>query len=205
MKFLLASKGKNFFCFIKLPFIHFKTITEMNKGNIPVKLKLCTVADLDKLVQISRTTYYETFIASNSEEDMDIYLETCLSKTVLEKEMANRESKFYLAYVDDTLIGYLKINTGAAQTEIFEQHTIELERIYLIRDFQGKHYADVMLQKAIDQGKEMKADFIWLGVWENNFRAIRFYEKKGFVKFGEHDFVMGNDVQTDQLMKKDLK
>ncbi len=172
---------------------------------MPVKLKQCTVDDLDKLVWISRATYYETFKASNTEADMDLYLETCLSRTVLEKEMANKESTFYLAYVDDTLMGYMKINTGEAQMEKFDQNTIELERIYILKDFQGKHYADVMLQVAIDQGKEMKADFIWLGVWENNFRAIRFYEKKGFVKFGAHDFVMGNDVQTDQLMKLALK
>jgi diamine N-acetyltransferase len=177
----------------------------MEKENLPFNLKQCTTDDLDKLVWISRTTYYDTFIVSNTAEDMDIYLDTCMSKEVLGRELENQNSLFYLAYVNDELIGYLKLNTGTAQTETFKGECIELERLYILKDFHGKKYADMLMQKAIEFAKENNADFIWLGVWENNFRAIRFYEKKGFRKFGMHDFVMGTDVQTDFVMKLKLK
>ena len=172
--------------------------------NLPLLLKVCTTIDLDKLIQISQKTYYDTFIESNSAEDMQIYLETSMSRERLLMELNNKESIFYLAYVDNELIGYLKINKGAAQTENFEQPCLELERIYILKEYHGKKLALLLLQKAIEQAKEMDAKFIWLGVWEKNFRALRFYEKNGFVKFGEHNFAMGNDIQIDQLMKLDL-
>jgi len=177
----------------------------MIKETTPVKFKKCALADLDKLVWISRKTYYDTFIVSNSAENMEIYLNTCMSIEVLGKELQNENSIFYLTFVDDELMGYLKINIGPAQTETFEQSTIELERIYILKKFQGNKYGDILLQKAIDHAKEINAEYLWLGVWESNFRAIRFYEKKGFVKFTQHNFVMGNDVQIDQLMKLNLR
>jgi len=54
------------------------------------------------------------------------------------------------------------------------------------------------------QAKEWGLSHIWLGVWEHNYPAQDFYKKKGFVRFSEHVFVLGNDVQTDFLMKKDI-
>lgn len=176
----------------------------MNKVDMPIILKRCTPDDLDNLVWISRITYFETFIVCNTVENMEIYLETNMSREGLFAEIVNIDSIFYLAYVDEELIGYLKVNTGLTQTEIFEYRAIELERIYILKKFHGRNYGDQLLQKAIDHGKEINAEFIWLGVWESNFRAIRFYEKKGFEQFGKHDFVMGNEVQVDQLMKLEI-
>ncbi|MNF16430.1 Protease synthase and sporulation negative regulatory protein PAI 1 [compost metagenome] len=46
--------------------------------------------------------------------------------------------------------------------------------------------------------------YIWLGVWEENKRALRFYEKNGFTVFDKHIFRLGNDEQTDLMMKKTI-
>ena len=52
--------------------------------------------------------------------------------------------------------------------------------------------------------QENKCDVMWLGVWEYNPRAIRFYEKHGFVEVGSHVFQLGKDPQIDLLMQKKL-
>jgi len=59
-----------------------------------------------------------------------------------------------------------------------------------------------MMRKCIDIALEKNYHTIWLGVWEHNQRAIDFYKRWGFKKFDEHDFILGNDVQKDWLMKK---
>jgi len=177
----------------------------METNNLPVSIKICNINNLDELVHISRTTYYDTFIDTNSVEDMEIYLETNMSSTVLSKELNNPDSFFYFATCSNHPIGYLKINRGPAQIEKFNVVAVELERLYILKDFLGKGAALQLLKIAIDFAVNESAEFLWLGVWEHNYRARRFYEKNGFVKFGEHNFLMGTDMQIDWLMKLQLK
>ncbi|GJH39565.1 hypothetical protein RCZ04_01150 [Capnocytophaga sp. HP1101] len=81
---------------------------------------------------------------------------------------------------------------------------MEIERIYVLKSFHGSGVGQELYQKAITVAREQAVQYVWLGVWEQNPRAIRFYEKNGFVPFDKHVFVLGNDPQTDILMKKTL-
>ncbi|MGB5647238.1 MAG: GNAT family N-acetyltransferase, partial [Muriicola sp.] len=80
----------------------------------------------------------------------------------------------------------------------------ELERIYVLTHYQGQGIGDWIMEQVIRLAKEAEKRFIWLGVWEKNTAAIRFYEKKGFIKFGKHPYYIGKDKQMDWLMKLDL-
>jgi ribosomal protein S18 acetylase RimI-like enzyme len=106
--------------------------------------------------------------------------------------------------MDGKIIGYLKINFGLAQTDFKEDDSIEIERIYVLSEFHGKEVGKKLLDKALEISKEKKAKTLWLGVWEKNYKAIRFYLKNGFVEFGNHPFILGDDIQTDILMKLQL-
>jgi ribosomal protein S18 acetylase RimI-like enzyme len=110
-----------------------------------------------------------------------------------------------VARLEDTIIGYLKINTGLSQTEIVEGNALEIERIYVSKDFHGKKVGQALYNKAIAIAIEKNVDYVWLGVWENNLRAIGFYRKNGFEEFDKHIFRLGNEEQTDIMMKLDLK
>ena len=114
-------------------------------------------------------------------------------------------SEFYFAQLNDENIGYLKINTGEAQTEKQEKNALEIERIYVLNEYHGKNVGQILYQKALEIANQNSNDFVWLGVWEENKRAIRFYEKNGFVAFDKHIFNLGNDAQTDIMMKLILK
>ena len=114
------------------------------------------------------------------------------------------DSDFYFAYLKNELVGYFKLNKIAAQAEQFAEQSIELERIYVVEDFQNQGIGKLMLLKAIEFAQKYKPKFIWLGVWQENKNAVRFYEKLGFQKFGTHPYFIGKDKQTDWLMKKRL-
>lgn len=160
--------------------------------------------EVESLRNISVRTFEETFAGANSAEDMAYYLQNNLSSKKLSEEIANPESEFYFAEKDSEVIGYLKINAGAAQTERQQGNSVEIERIYVAKEYLSLKIGQLLLEKAFERASEMHVDYVWLGVWEHNDRAIRFYQKNGFKVFGKHEFTLGADLQTDLLMRKNL-
>lgn len=129
------------------------------------------------------------------------YLSRQFSGAQLLTELNDNNSTFYFALQGDQITGYLKLNSGAAQTELQEEHGVEIERIYVLKTFQRRQIGQMLLDKAIQYARKKNAVYIWLGVWENNTQAIRFYNKNGFVEFDRHLFLLGEDRQTDIMMK----
>jgi len=169
-----------------------------------IKIKQVTLTDIGQLQEIGKRTFSETFASKNSQQNMKKYLESGFSSKKLKAELTNKNSKFYFAELGSKTIGYLKINFGCSQTEIKNENSLEIERIYVLKEFHGKKVGQILFNKAIEIAKQQKIDFVWLGVWEANPRAIRFYEKNGFVEFDKHIFKLGNDEQTDIMMKLEL-
>lgn len=169
-----------------------------------VEIRKISTNDIDQLQKIGRETFQETFSEDNSEENMKAYLEEGFSNEKLLTELNDKNAEFYFATLDKEVIGYLKLNFGASQTELKDNKALEIERIYVLRAFHGKSVGQLLYDKAIQIAKQKKADYVWLGVWEENPRAISFYKKNGFVEFDKHIFKLGNDEQTDIMMKLQL-
>lgn len=169
-----------------------------------LKITKATLNDIEKLQNIGRQTFYETFAEVNSEENMAKYLEESFATEKLASELKNESSYFYLAEIDEKVIGYLKLNTGNAQTENQDKNALEIERIYVAKEFHGKNVGQELYVQALKMAKELNVSYMWLGVWEKNFRAVSFYTKNGFTQFDTHIFKLGDDEQTDLMMKKVL-
>jgi diamine N-acetyltransferase len=170
-----------------------------------IRITKVTFKDLPQLQQISKQTFYETFSAKNTEENMRKYLDEALSVQQLTAELNDPNAAFYLATLNDTVIGYLKLNFGQSQIELKDENAMEMERIYVAKEFLGKSIGQKLYDQAINIAREKKLDYVWLGVWEENQRAINFYRKNGFVQFDKHLFKLGDDEQTDIMMKLQLK
>lgn len=166
-----------------------------------ITIRKITIDDLDPLQDIGKRTFAETFSAHNSEENMKAYLETGFSKERLRAELTDPNAEFYFAELNGNVIGYLKINAGQSQTEIKEENALEIERIYVLKAFHGKKVGQMLYDEAISLAKQKRVDYVWLGVWEENPRAISFYRKNGFVEFDKHIFKLGHEEQTDIMMK----
>jgi ribosomal protein S18 acetylase RimI-like enzyme len=162
------------------------------------------INDVEKLQVISRSTFAQTFYEHNNAEDMKAYLDTSFAIDKLIAEISNPNSEFYFAIENEIIVGYLKVNTGTAQTENKDASAFEIERIYVDQAYLGKKIGQLLFEKAIDLAKVKKASYVWLGVWEENHRALAFYKKNGFIPFDKHIFRLGNDEQTDIMMKLEL-
>ena len=169
-----------------------------------MKIKKGNIQDVEKLKKIGKLTFAETFSSDNSEENMKEYLENEFSTEKLKAELTDQNAEFYFAELDEKTIGYLKVNIGESQTEIKIKNALEIERIYVLKEFHGKKVGQILYEKALELAKEKDVENVWLGVWEQNPRAIRFYEKNGFVPFDKHIFKLGDDKQTDIMMKLEL-
>jgi diamine N-acetyltransferase len=166
-----------------------------------IEITRATMADIERLQKIGRKTFYETFSAANTEENMNKYLEEGFSVDRLTEQLNNPNSEFYFALFAGDVIGYLKLNFGKSQTELKDNKALEIERIYVLKEFHGKKVGQLLYEKAIEIAIQKNADYVWLGVWEENPRAINFYKKNGFVEFDKHIFKLGQDEQTDIMMK----
>jgi len=166
-----------------------------------IEIKKANIKDLSTIQDISIRSFTETFSEINTSENMEKYLKESFNTAQLTLEINNPDSPFYIAYWDNEPVGYLKLNLGNAQTETVEDETIEIQRIYVLKDFHGKKLGQLLLDQAIKTAQEYQVDYAWLGVWEENHRAIQFYAKNGFVTFDKHVFTLGDEQQTDLLMK----
>lgn len=164
-------------------------------------IKECSLEDIEKVKLISEKTFYETFSNDNTKEDMENYLKENFSYEQVEREIKDNYSKFYIVENDEEVVAYMKLNFDKAQTEKDYYNTIEVQRIYVLQEYKGKQIGKKLMQKAIEIAKDKNLNYIWLGVWEHNINAIKFYEKLGFKKFDTHIFKLGDDEQTDYLMK----
>lgn len=166
--------------------------------------KKCTMEDVEDLTQISKSTFITAFESVNNPKDFKDYIEFAFNKVKLREELQNTNASFYFVYLNQDLAAYFKLNEFDSQTDIKAPEGLEIERIYVHPDYQGRKIGSAMLQEIKKIAVKNAKEFLWLGVWEHNTGAVRFYERAGFTKFGTHPYYIGTDKQTDWLMRLSL-
>lgn len=166
--------------------------------------KRVQLSDIAQLQKIAIQTFTEAFAKDNTEENLKNYFDTAFSLAELQKQIQNPDSFFYFLRVEEEIIGYFKVNIGESQTELKTANSMELERIYIKKQYQGQGFGKIVLEKTVQLAKALQKKLIWLGVWEHNLKAIKFYQRFGFQKFDKHVYPVGDDPQIDWMMKLNL-
>jgi ribosomal protein S18 acetylase RimI-like enzyme len=160
--------------------------------------------ELEILLAFSKSTFFTAFYHLNNPEDMEAYADKFFTIQQFQKEISNPNSAFYFAMWGNDIAGYIKLNFGQAQTEFQDATSLEVERIYVGSAHQGKKIGNALIDFAVQTAHEKQLKAVWLGVWESNHRAVKFYQQNGFEVFDNHYFMLGNDKQRDLLMKRVL-
>lgn len=170
-----------------------------------LQLKTCTVADIPVLREIGIETFTDTFGAQNKPENLNDYLKKAYDPAKLQSELETTDSYFYFLLDGEEIAGYVKLNINDAQTEVIADQALEIEKIYIRKNHKRKGFGRFLIEKAEELARKKRKSVLWLGVWEENHPAMRFYEKMGFKQTGEsHSFFMRDDEQTDWIMAKQL-
>jgi diamine N-acetyltransferase len=169
-----------------------------------IEIRSARWEDIPEMRQVAITTYQDTFADANTPENMQAYFNEAYSLEVLLKELEETRAKLFIAWEDDKVVGFARLRVSDEVVGLLGSNTIELQRLYVLTSAQGQSVGKLLMQHSLEYAQSHQYDWIWLGVWEKNFKAQQFYNKWGFQKFSEHTFWMGEDPQIDWLLKKKL-
>ena len=169
-----------------------------------ISVREATLGDLDTINKMAVETFYETYSWYNTPEDMEEYTRVNFSKEQILRDLKTAGSFFFVAVINNQIIGYAKLGSGKAPEQLNTKNHIEIERIYVAQKYQNLKAGYALIKKCIETAREKNLDTIWLGVWKKNTKATAFYQRVGFKIFGEHVFRLGKDPQDDYLMKYDI-
>ncbi len=169
-----------------------------------LSIQQVTLAEADSLLQLAESTFRAGFEHLNDPVHFEAYMSRAFNPEKIRQELTTDGSEFYFGKLGPDVVGYIKLNWGEAQSDIKTEPGIELERIYVKPEFQGRKIGQYLLDQSIAIAKTRRFPYLWLGVWEKNEGARRFYERNGFRLFSSHTFMLGDDAQTDLLMKVEL-
>jgi len=171
-----------------------------------IKIRQAVPEDAELLTDLAYTTFWDAFHdhPKNAPHDLEAYMQEAFSVEQIRSELGDENSIFLVAELDGELAGYAKLIFGSTEPDIIAEWPVELSRLYSHQKYLGKGVGQALMDACFARAKETGRDVIWLGVWEYNPRAQRFYEKNGFRLVGKHTFLLGSDPQTDLLMQKEI-
>lgn len=170
----------------------------------PIIIRTATKEDAELIADISQQTFIDSFKGQNKQENIDKFINEQFTKPRLIEEVGAPNNIFLLAYKANKIAGYGRLRENNNPPELQGTESIEIARLYAITEMIGKGIGKALMEESIRIAKAKNKKVIWLGVWEENERAFAFYSRFGFKKFAEHDFILGDEVQKDWLMKKEL-
>lgn len=166
-----------------------------------IRTRLATVADSAALAELAARLFRQTYERAVPAADLDAFLAAGFNAGQLRGELADPSARTLLVESEGRAIGYAQVRRRRLTTAgAIPRAEAELARLYLDRPWHGRGVAQVVLARVADLALDLGADFIWLGVWEHNGRAVAFYEKHGFRPVGMQEFQLGDELHHDRVM-----
>lgn len=172
-------------------------------------MSACTIRpacanDAAMLAELGARTFRETFLEHNDPADIAAFVASTYAPAKQAAELADACVTLLVAEIDGVAVGFAKLRAGAAPPCVVGEAPIELCRLYVTKDQLGRGVGEALMARSVDEAKRAGHASMWLGVWEKNPRAQRFYRRWGFALVGQHVFQVGSDSQTDLLMARAL-
>ena len=173
--------------------------------NSTPSIRIAVAADAEMLAEFARRTFYEAFAQMNSPENMEAYMSQNFTLQKFSAQFADPGATFLIVEIEATPVAFAKLYDGEVPDCVGGFAPVEIERFYVDRQFHGMGVAQTLMQACFDRARHSGHGTVYLGVWENNHRAIAFYRKCGFDVVGSHPFQLGDETQNDLLMERRLQ
>lgn len=165
-----------------------------------IRIRKVAPDDYEMLASLGRKAFYEAFSEFQDPDDMQAYLDLAFHPDTIKSHIEDKSILFFVAEWAGEPVGYVKLHLNYAPPELKDQKCMQLERIYALKDFIGKKIGKALMEKCISEARAANAGYLWLGVWQENHRAIKFYKDWGFEIIGYKQFVIGKEVNDDYVM-----
>lgn len=167
-------------------------------------IRNATLDDVDLLADLAARTFKSAYRDLLPENALDDFIASTFSPGSIRNELNDLANKFLLAYVKGSIVGYAMLRLADPPVDVLATKPVELARIYLDETVIGRGYGSALMRSCLELAQEAGHGTMWFGVWERNERAVRFYEKWGFVNVGSQEFKFGDEIHTDRVMVRDI-
>ncbi|HKQ76463.1 MAG TPA: GNAT family N-acetyltransferase [Blastocatellia bacterium] len=168
-------------------------------------IRPASAADAEMLAELAWRTFHDAFASMNSPENLEVYMARNFTRQALSAQLADPRSTFLIAEIEATPVAFAKLYDSDVPECVGGSAPVEIERFYVDRQFHGQGVAHTLMEACFDCARQSGHKTVYLGVWENNHRAIAFYRKYGFEVVGSHVFQMGDEAQNDFLMERSVQ
>lgn len=172
---------------------------------LPLLIRRANPGDASALASFAAAAFADTFAADNRSEDMAAYLGAAFGEAQQRAELLDPACIVRLAERGGVLTGYAMLRASAvpaAASVAAGGSALEIARLYSGRQWIGTGVGAALMQDCLDVAAAHQYEWVWLGVWERNERAIAFYARWGFTDVGSQFFQLGADRQTDRIMAR---
>lgn len=158
--------------------------------------------DAKNLAALAEETFRDTFGNVNTVENMNLHCQSSYGELIQQAEISNNNMLTLVCVDNGKLIAFAQLRWSEVPDCISAQSAGEIQRLYVAKSWHGKGVAQELMTACLNELERRNADVVWLGVWDQNPRAITFYKKSGFVEVGDHVFTLGTDPQRDIIMAR---
>lgn len=173
-------------------------------NQIIIDIRPATPQDNELLAAIGAETFYDSYAADTSPEDMARYLNASFGPEKQAVELADPHSKFFIAGIGGQVVGFVKVTFNDAPVEVIAKKPLGIAQLYARKPWIGRGVGPRLMAWCLAEARKAGCDLIWLTVWEKNLRAIRFYTKWGFAEAGLQPFQFGQELQRDLVMVRSV-
>jgi ribosomal protein S18 acetylase RimI-like enzyme len=160
--------------------------------------------DAAALAELGRRTFTDAFGATNTPDDLTAFLDATYSEALQREELASPSLTYFVAEHDGLPVAFALLRRDHPSPCVDDPTAVEMQRLYVDRRWHGTGLAQALMHHCLHEAAAGGAGAIFLGVWEQNARALRFYAAQGFEPVGQQVFVVGSDPQTDIVMRRRL-
>ncbi len=169
------------------------------------QIRFATSDDATELRNLSEKTFRDTYTELNTPENMEQHVAEKFTPEKIENDLQSTDNQHFVIESASRIVAFAKLVKQHSTEGLSEKRVVEIERFYVDKNLQGQQLGRKLMGCCVAWARQNDFEVIWLGVWEKNENAMRFYQKMGFEFLGKHTFVLGMDVQTDFTMKKDIR
>lgn len=166
----------------------------------PITTRRAEPDDAAVLTELGASTFTETFASVNTREDFGAYMAVAFGEAIQRAELEDPDTTVFFAEREGEVVGYVMLRECRPPSSVANAETLQIARLYARKAMHGTGVGAALMQCALAEAAGRGKDAVWLGVWDRNERAIRFYEAWGFFQSGTQPFLLGADLQTDLIM-----
>lgn len=168
------------------------------------QIRFATLEDTTELRDLSEATFRDTYTALNTPENMEQHVAEKFTLEKIKNDIQSTDNQHFVIESANQIVAFAKLVKHHSTEGLTEKKVVEIERFYVDKNLHGQQLGRKLMDCCVVWAKQNDFEVIWLGVWEKNPNAIKFYQKMGFEFLGKHTFVLGTDEQTDFTMRFDI-